>query len=289
MPIELKNVTYTYMTGTPFERTALLDVSLKIADGSLTAIAGHTGSGKSTLVQHLNGLLHPTKGAVLVDGVSLAGKQKEAILSRRKVGMVFQYPEQQLFEETVASDIAFGPKNLELSEDEINRRVRSAMEFVQLDYETYKDVSPFRLSGGQMRRVAIAGVLALEPKYLVLDEPTAGLDPKAREDLLQRITELHRKKKLTIIFVSHNMGDIARMAERVVFMHDGRVLVDAPPAEAFFANKEIEEAGLAVPPTVALLSRLQEKGLPVEADAFTVEEAVKRISRAVRKKGGTTC
>ena len=140
-----------------------------------------------------------------------------------------------------------------------------------------------------MRRVAIAGVLALEPKYLVLDEPTAGLDPKAREDLLQRIKELHRKKKLTIIFVSHNMGDIARMAERVVFMHDGRVLVDAPPSEAFFANKEIEEAGLAVPPTVALLSRLQEKGLPVEADAFTVEETVKRISRAVRKKGGTTC
>lgn len=289
MPIELKSVTYTYMTGTPFERTALRDVSLEISDGSLTAIAGHTGSGKSTLVQHLNGLLHPTKGEVLVDGVSLAGKQKEAILSRRKVGMVFQYPEQQLFEETVAADIAFGPKNLELSEDEINRRVRSAMEFVQLDYETYKDVSPFRLSGGQMRRVAIAGVLALEPKYLVLDEPTAGLDPKAREDLLQRITELHRKKKLTIIFVSHNMGDIARMAERVVFMHDGRVLVDAPPSEAFFANKEIEEAGLAVPPTVALLSRLQEKGLPVEADAFTVEETVKRISRAVRKKGGTTC
>ena len=289
MPIELKGVTYTYMKGTPFERTALKDVSLTIADGSLTAIAGHTGSGKSTLVQHLNGLLHPTKGEVLVDGVSLAGKKKEAGLARRKVGMVFQYPEQQLFEETVAADIAFGPKNLELSEDEVNRRVRSAMEFVQLDYETYKDVSPFRLSGGQMRRVAIAGVLALEPKYLVLDEPTAGLDPKAREDLLQRITELHRKKKLTIIFVSHNMGDIARMAERVVFMHDGRVLVDAPPSEAFFANKEIEEAGLAVPPTVALLSRLQENGLPVEADAFTVEETVKRISRAVRKKGGTTC
>ena len=289
MPIELKSVTYTYMKGTPFERTALNDVSLEIADGSLTAIAGHTGSGKSTLVQHLNGLLHPTKGEVLVDGVSLAGKQKEAVLSRRKVGMVFQYPEQQLFEETVAADIAFGPKNLELSEDEVNRRVRSAMEFVQLDYETYKDVSPFRLSGGQMRRVAIAGVLALEPKYLVLDEPTAGLDPQAREELFRRITELHRKKKLTIIFVSHNMEDIARMAERVVFMHDGRILVDAPPSEAFFANEKIAEAGLAVPPTVALLSRLRENGLPVEADAFTVEEAVKRIVKAVRKKGGATC
>ena len=263
MPIELKGVSYTYMKGTPFEREALRDVSLTIVDGSLTAIAGHTGSGKSTLVQHLNGLLHPTKGKVLVDGVNLAEKDKETVLARRKVGMVFQYPEQQLFEETVAADIAFGPKNLELSENEINRRVRSAMEFVQLDYETYKDVSPFRLSGGQMRRVAIAGVLALEPKYLVLDEPTAGLDPQAREELLRRIAELHRKKKLTIIFVSHNMEDIARMAERVVFMHDGRVLVDAPPSEAFFANEKIEEAGLAVPPTVALLSRLQENGLPV--------------------------
>lgn len=289
MPIELKEVTYTYMPGTPFERTALRDVSLTIAEGSLTAIAGHTGSGKSTLVQHLNGLLHPTVGEVLVDGVSLAGKKKEAILARRKVGMVFQYPEQQLFEETVAADIAFGPKNLELSDEEIERRVRSAMEFVQLDYEAYKEVSPFRLSGGQMRRVAIAGVLALEPEYLVLDEPTAGLDPQAREELLRRIIEMHRKKKLTIIFVSHNMEDIARMADRVVFMHDGHVLVDASPSEAFFAEKEMREAGLAVPPTVALLSRLRENGLPVKADAFTVDEAVKRIAKAVRKKGGAAC
>lgn len=289
MPIELKGVTYTYMKGTPFERTALKDVSLTIADGSLTAIAGHTGSGKSTLVQHLNGLLHPTKGEVLVDGVSLAGKTKEAGLARRKVGMVFQYPEQQLFEETVAADIAFGPKNLELSEEEVTRRVRSAMDFVQLDYETYKDVSPFRLSGGQMRRVAIAGVLALEPKYLVLDEPTAGLDPQAREELLRRIMELHRKKKLTIIFVSHNMEDIARMADRVVFMHDGCVLVDAPPSKAFFAEAEMREAGLAAPPTVALLSRLRKNGLSVAVDAFTVEEAVKRIAKAMRKKGGAAC
>ena len=289
MPIELKGVSYTYMKGTPFERAALRDVSLTIADGSLTAIAGHTGSGKSTLVQHLNGLLHPTQGEVLVDGVNLAGKKKEAALARRKVGMVFQYPEQQLFEETVAADIAFGPKNLELPEEEVERRVRAAMEFVQLDYESYKDVSPFKLSGGQMRRVAIAGVLALESQYLVLDEPTAGLDPQAREELLRRITELHRKKKLTIIFVSHNMQDIARMAERVVFMHDGRILVDAPPSEAFFADERMKEAGLAAPPTVALLSRLRQNGLPVEADAFTVEEAAKRIAKAIRKKEGTRC
>ena len=286
MPIELKDVSYTYMKGTPFEREALRDVSLTIVDGSLTAIAGHTGSGKSTLVQHLNGLLNPTKGKVLVDGVNLVGKDKETVLARRKVGMVFQYPEQQLFEETVAADIAFGPKNLELSENEIERRVRSAMEFVQLDYDEYKDVSPFRLSGGQMRRVAIAGVLALEPEYLVLDEPTAGLDPQAREDLLRRIMELHRKNKLTIIFVSHNMEDIARMAERVVFIHDGHVLVDAPPSEAFFADEEMRKAGLAAPPTVTLLSCLREAGLNVETDAFTAEEAAKRIVKAIRKKGG---
>lgn len=289
MPLELKGVSYTYMKGTPFERTALREVSLTIADGSLTAIAGHTGSGKSTLVQHLNGLLHPTQGEVLIDGVNLAGKKKEAVLARRKVGMVFQYPEQQLFEETVAADIAFGPRNLELPEDEIERRVRAAMEFVQLDYESYRDVSPFKLSGGQMRRVAIAGVLALEPQYLVLDEPTAGLDPQAREELLRRITELHRKKKLTIIFVSHNMQDIARMAERVVFMHDGRILTDAPPSEAFFADEKMKEAGLAAPPTVALLSLLRQNGLPVEADAFTAEEAARRIAKAIRKKEGTVC
>ena len=286
MPIELKGVSYTYMKGTPFEREALRDVSLTIVDGSLTAIAGHTGSGKSTLVQHLNGLLNPTKGKVLVDGVNLVGKDKETLLARRKVGMVFQYPEQQLFEETVAADIAFGPKNLELSENEIERRVRSAMEFVQLDYDEYKDVSPFRLSGGQMRRVAIAGVLALEPEYLVLDEPTAGLDPQAREDLLRRIMELHRKNKLTIIFVSHNMEDIARMAERVVFIHDGHILVDAPPSEAFFADEEMQKAGLAAPPTFTLLSCLREAGLNVETDAFTAEEAAKRIVKAIRKKGG---
>ncbi len=289
MPIELKGVTYTYMRGTAFERTALRDVSLTIADGSLTAIAGHTGSGKSTLVQHLNGILHPTQGEVIVDGVNLAGKEKEARLARRKVGMVFQYPEQQLFEETVAADIAFGPKNLELPQQEVDRRVRSAMEFVQLDYETYKDVSPFRLSGGQMRRVAIAGILALEPDYLVLDEPTAGLDPRGREDLLRRIRDLHKKKKLTLIFVSHNMDDIARMAERVVFMHEGRVLLDAPPREAFLDEKAIGEAGLAVPSSMALLSRLRENGLDVKTDAFTVDEAVQRIAKAIRKKKGTVC
>mgnify|MGYP003592562093 CR=1 FL=1 len=287
MPIELKTVTYTYMPQTPFERTALDKVSLTIEEGSFTAIAGHTGSGKSTLVQHLNGILHPSSGQVLVDGVDLAGKGKEVLAARRKVGMVFQYPEHQLFEETVALDVAFGPKNMELPAAEIEKRVRQAMEFVNLDYDTYKDRSPFQLSGGQMRRAAIAGVVALQPKYLVLDEPTAGLDPRGREDLLQRIVQLHKKEKITIVFVSHNMDDIARVADRVVFMDQGMVLLDEAPAKAFFAEKEIAQAGLAAPQMVTLLMKLQAKGLAVDPAAFTMEDGVAHIMKAL--KGAEPC
>ena len=287
MPIELKTVTYTYMPQTPFERTALDKVSLTIEEGSFTAIAGHTGSGKSTLVQHLNGILHPSSGQVLVDGVDLAGKGKEVLAARRKVGMVFQYPEHQLFEETVALDVAFGPKNMELPAAEIEKRVRQAMEFVNLDYDTYKDRSPFQLSGGQMRRAAIAGVVALQPKYLVLDEPTAGLDPRGREDLLQRIVQLHKKEKITIVFVSHNMDDIARVADRVVFMDQGTVLLDEAPAKAFFAEKEIAQAGLAAPQMVTLLMKLQARGLAVDPAAFTMEDGVAHIMKAL--KGAEPC
>lgn len=287
MPIELKTVTYTYMPQTPFERTALDKVSLTIEEGSFTAIAGHTGSGKSTLVQHLNGILHPSSGQVLVDGVDLAGKGKEVLAARRKVGMVFQYPEHQLFEETVALDVAFGPKNMELPAAEIEKRVQQAMEFVNLDYDTYKDRSPFQLSGGQMRRAAIAGVVALQPKYLVLDEPTAGLDPRGREDLLQRIVQLHKKEKITIVFVSHNMDDIARVADRVVFMDQGTVLLDEAPAKAFFAEKEIAQAGLAAPQMVTLLMKLQAKGLAVDPAAFTMEDGVAHIMKAL--KGAEPC
>ena len=287
MPIELKTVTYTYMPQTPFERTALDKVSLTIEEGSFTAIAGHTGSGKSTLVQHLNGILHPSSGQVLVDGVDLAGKGKEVLAARRKVGMVFQYPEHQLFEETVALDVAFGPKNMELPAAEIEKRVRQAMEFVNLDYDTYKDRSPFQLSGGQMRRAAIAGVVALPPKYLVLDVPTAGLEPRGREDLLQRIVQLHKKEKITIVFVSHNMDDIARVADRVVFMDQGTVLLDEAPAKAFFAEKEIAQAGLAAPQMVTLLMKLQAKGLAVDPAAFTMEDGVAHIMKAL--KGAEPC
>lgn len=289
MSIEVNQVTYTYMPQTAFERTALSKITLTIEEGVLTAIAGHTGSGKSTLVQHLNGILHPTQGSVMVDGQDLAAKDKTAITARRRVGMVFQYPEHQLFEETVEEDIAFGPKNLGLSAEEIARRVRRAMELVRLDYDTYRERSPFQLSGGQKRRAAIAGVLAMEPKYLVLDEPTAGLDPRGRDDLLQRIVRLHREKKMTVIFVSHNMDDIARLADRVIFMHEGRVLLDAPPREAFQEKLALKTAGLEEPETVTLLEKLQQRGLAVNTDAFTAEETAQRIIRALRKRGGGQC
>ena len=289
MSIEVNQVTYTYMPGTAFERTALSKITLTIEEGVLTAIAGHTGSGKSTLVQHLNGILRPTQGSVLVDGQDLSAKDKTSITARRRVGMVFQYPEHQLFEETVEEDIAFGPKNLGLSWEEIARRVRRAMELVRLDYDTYRERSPFQLSGGQKRRAAIAGVLAMEPKYLVLDEPTAGLDPRGRDDLLQRIVRLHREKKMTVIFVSHNMDDIARLADRVIFMHEGRVLLDAPPREAFREKLALKTAGLEEPETVTLLEKLQQRGLAVDTDAFTAEETARRIIRALRKRGGGRC
>ena len=289
MSIEVNQVTYTYMPGTAFERTALSEITLTIEEGVLTAIAGHTGSGKSTLVQHLNGILHPTQGSVLVDGQDLSAKNKTSVTARRRVGMVFQYPEHQLFEETVEEDIAFGPKNLGLSSEEIARRVRQAMELVRLDYDTYRERSPFQLSGGQKRRAAIAGVLAMEPKYLVLDEPTAGLDPRGRDDLLQRIVRLHREKKMTVIFVSHNMDDIARLADRVIFMHEGRVLLDRPPREAFREKLALKTAGLEEPETVTLLEKLQQRGLAVDTDAFTAEETARRIIRALRKRGGGRC
>ena len=241
MSIELKQVSYTYMPKTPYEHKALDAVSFTLEEGSFTAIAGHTGSGKSTLVQHLNGLLHPENGQVLVDGTDLAASskqgRKEAMAARNKVGMVFQYPEQQLFEETIAADIAFGPKNQGIEGKELEERIKESMELMGLAYDEFKDRSPFQLSGGQKRRVAIAGVLALHPKYLVLDEPTAGLDPLGREALIQTICKLHKKWKLTIVFVSHNMEDIARLADSVIIMNHGKMAIKAAPQEAFMQTE----------------------------------------------------
>lgn len=285
MSIEIKNLSYIYMPKTPFERLALDQINLTIPEGKITAIAGHTGSGKSTLIQHFNGLLQPTSGEILVDGVSLAAKTPEAKAARRRVGMVFQYPEHQLFEETVAKDIAFGPRNYGCSEAEIEDRVKYAMDFVRLDYDKFSQRSPFQLSGGQMRRVAIAGVVALRPQYLVLDEPTAGLDPYGREDLMQRILKLHKESKNTIILVSHSMDDIARFADYVVIMNQGRLLLADTPAKAFGQEELIQEAGLEVPQITRIMKALKAQGLGLDDKIYTMEKAAEAVYKAVRGQG----
>lgn len=284
MSIEVRNISYIYMPKSPYERLALDDVTITIPEGKITAIAGHTGSGKSTLIQHLNGLISPSQGFVLVDGVDIAAKGQAARQARRSVGMVFQYPEHQLFEETVEQDIAFGPKNYGLTPEEVKERVRFAMDFVQLDYEEYSQRSPFQLSGGQMRRTAIAGVVALRPKYLVLDEPTAGLDPKGREELMQRILKLHRQEKNTIVLVSHSMDDIAKFADNVVIMNRGRVLMEGTPREVFVREDFIRQAGLDVPQITNIVKALKAGGMDIPSDIYTMDEAVDAIVRAMRGK-----
>lgn len=288
MSIILQDVTYTYMPGTPFERTAIENVSIEIPSGKITAIAGHTGSGKSTLIQHLSGLLKPSNGKVLVDDVDINIKNNnKSKMARRQVGMVFQYPEQQLFEETVEADIAFGPRNLGLTEEEISVRVKEAMEFVNLDYDTYAKRSPFQLSGGQMRRVAIAGIIAMHPKYLVLDEPVAGLDPRSKEELLKRIRKLHEKQGITIVFISHNMEDIANMADKVIIMNQGKILLEGSPKEVFDMSQadDILLAGLLPPKTAIILDELNRGGLKVDTSAYTVEKGVELIYQALKEAG----
>ena len=272
MPIELKNVTHTYSEGSAFQSVALDDVSLTIDDGEFVAVVGHTGSGKSTLVQHLNGLLQPTSGQILIDGEDLNGEKVDRRRIRQKVGLVFQYPEYQLFEETVAKDIAFGPKNQGLSPEEIDQRVRRAMAHVHLDYDKYAERSPFELSGGQMRRVAIAGVLAMEPKVLILDEPTAGLDPSGRDRILSMISELHREGGVTVIMVSHSMDDVARMASRMVVMSRGKLVATGTPREIFRQREMMESIGLGVPEAARLCARLREIGLDLPDDLYTPDE-----------------
>lgn len=293
LSIALEHIEYLYMPKTPFERQALSDVSAIIDEGSFTAIAGHTGSGKSTLLQHLNGLLHPTRGRVLVDGVDLQPadkKMRQAVKeARHKVGMVFQYPEQQLFEETVEADVAFGPRNLGCTEQEISQRVQEALQLVHLDYDTYAKRSPFQLSGGQKRRVAIAGVLALRPKYLVLDEPTAGLDPRGREELIRTIRRLHEKQGMTIIFVSHNMDDIARLADHLLVLNQGRLVCDDVPKHAFAQEAMLREAGLRPPHVLKLMQDLCAAGLPLQEEtALTMHEAMDEILAAYRRQTSKT-
>lgn len=278
MSIVLDSITYTYGQDTPFEKTALHDVSLTIEEGEFVGIIGHTGSGKSTFVQHLNGLLHPTSGQVTVNGVDLVEKTEEAKRMRHQVGMVFQYPEHQLFEETIAQDIAFGPRNLGFSESEIDERVREAMAFVGLEYDTYADRSPFHLSGGQMRRVAIAGVVALRPSYLVLDEPSAGLDPFGREEIFSQIIRLHQEQGVTVILVSHNMEDVSRMASRVLVFDKGTVVLDGKPLDIFNHHREtLQAAGVDIPPVSLMIRSLRDRGLEVSEDCLSVDDAVDAI------------
>ena len=287
MSIELKHVSYTYMPGTPFEHQALQDVSLTIAAGSFTAIAGHTGSGKSTLVQHLNGLLHPSQGQVLVDGVDLEGHDKAGKKAARaacqQVGMVFQYAETQLFEETIAEDIAFGPRNQGLDEEMVQERVREAMELTGLDYKEFKDRSPFQLSGGQMRRAAIAGILALHPRYLVLDEPTAGLDPRGRKALIHQIQALHKDWNLTILFVSHSMEDIAQLADSLILMDQGALIRHDTPLKVFQQTDILASAGLHQPAIMRLMNQIRAAGLPVRTDVLTAAEGIRSIRKELQR------
>lgn len=285
MSIVIEHLNYVYMQGGPYETKALDDVSLTIHDGEFVGLIGHTGSGKSTLVQHLNGLILPTSGQITVDGMDLADKNTDKRAIRRRVGLVFQYPENQLFEETVAKDIAFGPKNLGLDEAEIDRRVRTAMRRVALDYDKLSQRSVFELSGGQMRRVAIAGVLAMEPQTLVLDEPCAGLDPKGREEILGLISDLHRESGATIVMVSHSMDDVAALAERVIVMNHGKVAMDGAPREVFSRGEELRAIGLDVPQAVELAQKLREKGFDVPEGIYKIEE-VRATVEAIVGKGG---
>lgn len=285
MSIVIEHLNYVYMQGGPYETKALDDVSLTIHDGEFVGLIGHTGSGKSTLVQHLNGLILPTSGQITVDGMDLADKNTDKRAIRRRVGLVFQYPENQLFEETVAKDIAFGPKNLGLDEVEIDRRVRTAMRRVALDYDKLSQRSVFELSGGQMRRVAIAGVLAMEPQTLVLDEPCAGLDPKGREEILGLISDLHRESGATIVMVSHSMDDVAALAERVIVMNHGKVAMDGAPREVFSRGEELRAIGLDVPQAVELAQKLREKGFDVPEGIYKIEE-VRAAVEAIVGKGG---
>ena len=271
MPIEIKNLNHIYMPGSPFETKALDDVTLTINDGEFIGLIGHTGSGKSTLVQHLNGLMKPDSGTVLVDGMDTGAKETDLREVRRRVGLVFQYPEHQLFEETVRKDVAFGPRNLGCDEAEIEQRVRDACAQVGLG-EDMLDKSPFDMSGGQKRRVAIAGVLAMQPRVLVLDEPTAGLDPRGRKELTELIRQLHEDAGNTIVMVSHSMDDIASLAQRIIVMNKGRVAMDGTPREVFSRPQELMEMHLGVPAAARLALRLREMGYSIPGDVYMLEE-----------------
>lgn len=285
MSINITRLNHVYSAGTPFEKKALNDVSLNIEKGEYVGLIGHTGSGKSTLIQHINGLLKPFSGTVEVNGVDINSRQVPMKTIRQQVGLVFQYPEHQLFEMTVFKDTAFGPVNMGLSEEEVDRRVREALSIVGIGEELH-EASPFELSGGQKRRVAIAGVLAMQPDILILDEPTAGLDPKGRDEILHEVDKLHEKLDMTVILVSHSMEDIANHVDRLVVMDAGSIRFDGSPRVVFKEQEALEEMGLAVPQVAYLAKALRERGIAMPDDIITIQEAVAWLSGYMDEKGG---
>lgn len=283
MSIKITNLTHIYAPDSPFESKAIDNVSLEINDGEFIALIGHTGSGKSTLIQHLNGLLKANEGQILINDFDITAKDVSLVDIRKKVGLVFQYPEYQLFEETIEKDISFGPRNLGLSEEEINQAVRYSMSLVGLDYEKSKDKSPFDLSGGQKRRIAIAGVLAMKPEILILDEPTAGLDPKGRDDILSNIKEIHEREKNTIILVSHSMDDVAKLADRLLVMNHGKVEFFDTPIEVFKNETRLKEIGLDVPQVLQLANQLREKGFEISSEILTIDDIKNEILKNLKR------
>ena len=284
MSIKVEHLTHIYDKGMPSESVALDDVSFTAEDGQFIGIIGHTGSGKSTLLQHLNGLLKPDEGTVTVGDVDITQPGISMVEIRKRIGLVFQYPEYQLFEETVAKDVAFGPKNLGLSETEIEERVKEAIELVGLDYETVKERSPFELSGGQKRRVAIAGVVAMRPEVLILDEPTAGLDPKAHKDVLNMVEEVHKRTGNITIFVSHNMADIAKLSDKILVIHSGKLVTEGSPKEVFSQKETLRSVGLDLPPVTEFTEGLRERGINLSETILDVDEAAAQIAEFLKNK-----
>ncbi len=285
MSIQVKNLKHIYEKGMPNESVALEDISFEVDDGEFLGIIGHTGSGKSTLLQHLNGLLKPDEGKIIIGGVDITADDVSMVEIRKRIGLVFQYPEYQLFEETVAKDVAFGPKNLSLSQEEIDSRVKEAVTMVGLDYDQIKDRSPFELSGGQKRRVAIAGVIAMGPEVLILDEPTAGLDPKAHKDILSMIEEVHRLTGNITILVSHNMADVARLSDKILVIDSGHLVVCGTPKEVFSQTEELEKVGLDLPPITRLTEELRKRGMKIEPTILSIDEAVGQIAEYLKARG----
>ena len=281
--MKLENVSFTYSPNTAYEIHALKNVNLDIRDGEFIGLIGHTGSGKSTLVQHFNGLMKATSGAIYHNGENIYAEGYSMKQLRGKVGLVFQYPEHQLFEVDVLTDVCFGPKNQGLPKDEVEKRAKKALQMVGLKEKYYKQ-SPFELSGGQKRRVAIAGVLAMEPEVLILDEPTAGLDPKGRDEILDQLKRIHEERHITIILVSHSMEDVAKYVGRIIVMNQGEVMYDGTPKEVFSHYKELESVGLAAPQVTYIMNALAEKGFPVSTDATTIEEATEAIYGVYQKR-----